>query len=350
MASLVGELTRNRIPEVEAQLSDLGSDARVVVDLSGVTRIDSAGVAVLSRLARRLRTEGRALELVQIPDSVAHTLKLFPFVDPEVPQRRRPGPLEDLGTKAEGTLALTVRYLSLCADTAYFTWTGLIHPRRIRWGEVFRQMSLIGSQALGVVGLISFLLGATLALQSAAQLRRFGADLYVVDLSAIAITREIGPLMAAIIVTGRSGSAICAEIGTMVVTEEIDALRIMGIPPLRYLVVPKLLAITLTQPLLTAFANAFGILGSFVVATTAMDVAPVPFFIRLEQALLMKDLITGLVKSILFAWLILTIAAATGFETRGGPDAVGRSTTTSVVAGIVAIIAADAVTSLVFYF
>jgi len=136
----------------------------------------------------------------------------------------------------------------------------------------------------------------------------------------------------------------------MVVTEEVDALRTMGINPIRFLVVPKLIAMTITQPLLTVFANGFGVVGTFFVGLSALDVAPVPFVIRLEQALLLKDVLTGLVKSVVFAHLIVSIAALIGFETRGGPDAVGRSTTMSVVFGIVAVIAADAVASFVFYF
>lgn len=350
--TLHGPLTRDRVRDLQRELSRLEQqDANpVVLDLSGVTDIDSSGVALLSQWERSLRKEGRRLELKDVPLGVAQTLDLFPSVGPEGPRRARPGPLETLGGRAEEATQSALRALSVYADTCIFTAQALVRPKLLRPSEVLFQMSTIGSQALGVVALISFLLGATLALQSAAQLRQFGANLYVVDLAAISITREIGPLMAAIIVTGRSGSAICAEIGTMVVTEEVDALKTMGIQPLRYLVVPKFIAITLTQPLLTAFANACGIFGAFVVATTALDVATTPFILRLEQALLTKDLVTGLFKSVVFAHLILTIAASTGFDTRGGPDSVGRSTTASVVAGIVAIIAADAVVSLLFYF
>jgi phospholipid/cholesterol/gamma-HCH transport system permease protein len=346
---LQGPLVRDRVFETLEQLKSVPPAGDVEVDLSEVPRIDSAGVALLSQLARQLREQGRQLHLSHPNAAVADTLRLFPSVEPHSVSRPRAGPLETLGNRTLGARSWALFTASIYADTFIFSLKALLHPRRVRWGEVVHQMATIGSQALGVVGLISFLLGATLALQSAAQLRQFGANLYVVDLAAISITREIGPLMAAIIVTGRSGSAICAEIGTMMVTEEIDALRTMGIRPLRYLVVPKFLAMTFTQPLLTTFANVFGILGAFVVATTALELAPVPFFMRLEQALLAKDLVTGLIKSVVFSHLLLVIAVATGFSTRGGPDAVGRSTTTSVVAGIVAIIAADALTSLVFY-
>ncbi len=348
---LEGELNRDRIPSLVAELEPLvAAREDLHLDLSLVTRIDSSGVALLSRLARRLRATGHSLHLEGANDEVRSTLALFPELGAPPRPAPPPGFLEGLGDQGASGYETGLGFLVVSADLAWFTVADLLRPYRLRFQEVLNQMYLIGSQATGVVGLISFLLGATLALQSAAQLRQFGANLYVVDLAAIALTREIGPLMAAIVVTGRSGSAISAEVGTMVVTEEVDALKTMGINPVRFLVVPKLLAMTITQPLLTVFANAAGILGAFAVATTALEVAAVPFFIRLEQALVLKDLVTGIIKSVVFAHIIVAVAAAVGFSTRGGPDAVGRSTTLSVVVGIVAVIAADAVASFIFYF
>jgi phospholipid/cholesterol/gamma-HCH transport system permease protein len=220
----------------------------------------------------------------------------------------------------------------------------------MRWKVVTYEMSALGSQATGVVATIAFLVGGTMALQSAAQLRQFGANVFVVDLIGISMTRELGPLMAAIMVAGRSGSAVAAEIGTMVINEEVDALDTMGINPIRFLVVPKLLAITITQPLLTVLANVAGIFGGFLVAVLYLDVGPSTFLDRLQGSLLLKDLVTGLVKAVLFAQLIVSVGALCGFRTKGGADAVGRSTTTSVVAGIFCVITADAIASIVFYF
>jgi phospholipid/cholesterol/gamma-HCH transport system permease protein len=164
------------------------------------------------------------------------------------------------------------------------------------------------------------------------------------------MTRELGPLMAAIVVAGRSGSAVAAELGTMVITEEIDALKTMGLHPTRFLVVPKVLAITITQPLVTMLANLAGIVGGFLVGVYYLDIGPDTFIARLQETLQLKDVVTGLIKSVMFAQLIVTVGALCGLRTAGGADAVGRSTTTSVVAGIFAVITADAVASLVFYF
>lgn len=348
------ELTVERVPEFRAELEDLiARGGPVELDMSSVSRIDSAGVALLSLVARRLHAEGRSFRLVGLTDRVSKTLSLFPFLDDEVAEKTGPPRLtfERVGMWAEVFVELGLQVIQLFADAAWFLIADLFKRRRgLRWNVVFYEMSAMGANAVLVVGLISFLVGATMALQSAAQLRQFGANIFVVDLIGISMTRELGPLMAAIVVAGRSGSAVAAEIGTMVITEEVDALKTMGIHPTRFLVVPKLLAISLTQPLLTVLADLFGIFGGFVVAVTYLDVGAPSFIERLQTALFAKDLITGLIKSVIFAQLIVVVGAISGFRTRGGADAVGRSTTTAVVAGIFSVIVADALASLVFYF
>jgi phospholipid/cholesterol/gamma-HCH transport system permease protein len=200
------------------------------------------------------------------------------------------------------------------------------------------------------VGLIVFLIGLVLALQSAYQLRRFGASIYMADLLAISLTREMGPLMTAIIVAGRSGASIAAEIATMQVSEEIDALRTMGLNPVRYVVVPKFQAITVTVPALTIYANVLGIFGGLVVAVLYLDIGATAFLGQVFDALVVKDVVTGLVKSLAFAWIIVLIAAHRGFAARGGAESVGLVTTASVVSSIFWVIVADAGFSLLFYF
>ncbi|MBK8012975.1 MAG: MlaE family lipid ABC transporter permease subunit [Deltaproteobacteria bacterium] len=353
MESIVGPLTADSVSEIAFVLDRLEhADGDLIeLDLSRVSRVDSAGVALLSVFLRRLRTQGRRIEIVNPSPEIEQTLRLFPFVD--APPRRateRPPALERLGSTAQLVAEVFIEFVMLAADTAWFMLGGLFRRRGIRWSVVVFEMSAMGSRALGVVGLIAFLVGGTMALQSAAQLRQFGANIFVVDLIGISMARELGPLMAAIVVAGRSGSAVAAELGTMMITEEIDALRTMGLHPVRFLLVPKALAISLTQPLLTVFANVLGIFGGFLVAILYLDVSPSAFLSRLREAMLLKDVITGLVKSVVFAQLIVTVGALCGFRTKGGADAVGRSTTTSVVAGIFAVIVADAVASMVFYF
>lgn len=342
-------LTREHAARVIAAL-DQARDSDVEIDLTEVREIDSAGVAILAAFARAARGRGQTVRVTSVHPDVRRTLDLFPYPGSEATERP---PRASVALRA-GEWALQARgvlleYLVLCGDILWFS-VSAIFTRSIRWRDLGQQMSLIGSQAFGVVGLIAFLVGGTLALQGAAQLRQFGANIFIVDLVGISITRELGPLMTAIMIAGRSGSSIAAELGTMVVTEEIDALRTMGLHPTRFLVVPRAMAITVTQPMLTMYANTLAMFGGFLVAVTYLDVGPEPFMTRLQQALYFKDLMTGLFKSVVFANIIVSVGALCGLRTGGGADAVGRSTTTSVVAGIFAVIVADAVFSLIFYF
>ncbi len=351
-AKIEGPLTRPAAAAAKARLWPLLSgEGPVELDLSAVAAVDSAGAALLALFARELATRGRTLRLVEAQPAVRRTLELFPFDrPPPVPPPRPVGLFERTGDQALGALGVLVQFGSIISDAAVFLAQGILRPRTLRPSVVLYEMSALGSRAVGVVATIAFLVGGTMALQSAAQLRQFGANIFVVDLIAISMTRELGPLMAAIMVAGRSGSAVAAEIGTMVINEEIDALETMGINPIRFLVVPKLLAITITQPILSMISNVAGIFGGFLVAVLYLDVGPMTFLDRLQGALMLKDLMTGLAKSLVFAHLIVSVGALCGFRTSGGSDAVGRSTTTSVVAGIFCVITADAVFSLLFYF
>ncbi len=348
-----GRLVRAHVTEIAQQLRQLRTESKdgpITLDLGGVREVDSAGVALLATFARELRTTGRTLNVIGIQPSVQQTLDLFPYVGDEVPPAREFNWFESFGESGAKAAEVVFQYLTMCADVFWFSISGLFRPRGIRWAQVVFEMSSMGSRAFGVVGLISFLVGATMALQSAVQLRQFGANIFVVDLIGVSITRELGPLMAAIVVAGRSGSAVAAEIGTMVITEEVDALKTMGLNPTRFLIVPKVIAITLTQPVLTVLANVMGILGGMVIGVLYLELSPTTFLSRLAEALFVKDVVTGLIKSVIFAQLIVTIGALCGLRTKGGADAVGRATTVSVVASIFAVIVADAVCSVVFYF
>lgn len=353
--TLEGLLTRPHVAAARVALFDgldqVAGEGPVELDLSLVTGVDSAGAALLSLYGRELEARGRALRLVGASAAVRQTLDLFPYDrrdSNDAPAKK--GVFEQIGASAEEMFEVVLGFFSIVADAFWFLFQGLLRPKTLRWPVVGYEMSALGSQAVGVVATIAFLVGATMALQSAAQLRQFGANVFVVDLIGVAMTRELGPLMAAIMVAGRSGSAVAAEIGTMVINEEIDALDTMGINPIRFLVVPKLLAISITQPLLTMLADLAGIFGGFLVAILYLDVGPTTFFDRLQGSLMLKDLVTGIIKSLMFAQLIVTVGAVCGFRTKGGADAVGRSTTTSVVAGIFCVITADAIASLAFYF
>jgi len=211
-------------------------------------------------------------------------------------------------------------------------------------------MVRIGLESFGIVAMISLLVGVTVALQSASVLRDFGADVYLADFVGIAMAREMGPLMTAILVAGRCGSSIAAEISTMVITEEVDALKTMGINPIRHLVVPRILAMTLTGPLLSTMAIMMGIVGGLVVAVSYLDQSVVTYNAELWSALTVKDMVTAIIKSISFAWIIVFVGSHRGFKVHGGAEGVGIATTSSVVQSIFTVIAADAIFSLIFWF
>jgi phospholipid/cholesterol/gamma-HCH transport system permease protein len=210
-------------------------------------------------------------------------------------------------------------------------------------------MVRIGVNSVPIVGVITFFVGLIIAMQAAYQLKRFGATIYVADLVGVSMTRELGPLITAIIIAGRSGSAIAAELGTMKVGEELDALKTMALNPVGFLVVPRTLAMIIVLPCLTVLADFLGIAGGFVLAITNLKLSFVAYFNQTATAILLKDFITGLVKSFFFAIIIAQIGAYEGFSVQGGAEGVGKSTTASVVVSIFMIIVADLLFTSLFY-
>jgi len=234
-------------------------------------------------------------------------------------------------------------------ETLYWVFIAPFRGRFPSWRSIVRQMTVVGFDAIPIVTLIAFFIGVIMALQGGYQLRKLGAISYVINLVAIAISRELGPLMTAIILVGRSGSAFAAELGTMEVGEEIDALKTMGLNPVRFLVVPKLLATVIMLPCLTMWADLMGILGGAVFAYSQLDIGIRKYMSATVDALLLQDVITGLIKSVVFAIIITTIGCHEGFKVKGGAEGVGRSTTSSVVTSMFVVILADMIFTAFFY-
>jgi phospholipid/cholesterol/gamma-HCH transport system permease protein len=224
----------------------------------------------------------------------------------------------------------------------------LAHPGGIRWADYIFQMRRCGAQALGIVGLITFLVGVILAFVAAVLLRTFGADIYVANFIGIAIVREMGPMMAAIVLAGRTGAAFAAELGNMRLNEEIDALETFGLRPHDFLVMPRLIALVLMTPLLTLYANFLGVVGGMVVAQLVVDVPPIAFFHQLQSAVSLKDLGTGLLKSVFFGVIIAYAGCLRGMKAERSAIGVGEATTAAVVLALLFIIEADAVFTIVF--
>jgi phospholipid/cholesterol/gamma-HCH transport system permease protein len=225
----------------------------------------------------------------------------------------------------------------------------LLKPRTLRLTDTFLFAEKAGADAVGLVALLGFLIGMILAFQSAIPMGQFGAQIFVADLVVLSLFRELGPLITAVIIASRSGSAFAAEIGTMKVNEEIDALTTMGIDPVRFLVIPRVIAAVFVTPLLTMFNNLFGLIGCGVVMLS-LGFSPRIYIEEIQQAASLGDLIGGLVKTFVFGILIAGIGCLRGLQTKSGASAVGDSATKAVVSGIVAIVVVDGIFAVVYYF
>lgn len=220
----------------------------------------------------------------------------------------------------------------------------------IRREHFTKQLFFMGNESLFIIILVSLSTGSVLALQAAYQLQQFGAILYTGALVSVAITRELGPVITAIVIAGRVGASITAELGTMKVQEEVDALTTMGIPPIPFLVVPRMTAIMIMLPCLTILSYVFGMLGGYLIGTLGLGLNSTLYLRANFDALVAKDMLTGLAKSVVFAALVGLIACYTGLSVKGGADGVGRATTQSVVVSIISIIVADGICTAIFFY
>lgn len=259
------------------------------------------------------------------------------------------GVIRSAGAATLNLLADTGAVWRLCVSALSSAVIGPLRGERIRLRATMAQGVLAGFDSLPLVALITFLIGMIMALQSAYQLAQLGALDLVPSLVAVSMTRELAPLLTAIIVAGRVGSAIAAELGTMRVSQEIDALTVMGIDPVSFLVVPRLVALAMAMPCLTIFADAIGIFGGLLVSVSVLGMGANGYLMLTADSLVLQDVYTGLVKALAFATIIGLVGCHQGLETRGGAEAVGKATTTSVVRSIVLVICADLFVTALFY-
>lgn len=354
LLTLEGEVTLAHVGDLYHQLHhqiQTCTESHITLDAAGIKALDSAGAVLIQTLPRLAERHQKMLAIQNIPPPFQEVLEYFAVeAAAPVPPASPPPFLERLGDGVYRAYQSVVQLLVLIVDILWWSVIGIFNRSGARRGAFMEQCILLGSQAFGIVALILFLIGFVTALQSSAQLRQFGATIYVANLLAIGIARELGPLMTAIIVSGRSGSSIAAEIATMKFTEELDALKTMALNPIRFVVVPKFLAMTLCIPLLTVFANIMGIAGGFLVGITYLDLSAAAFGNQVLEALLLKDVLTGLIKSVSFAWVITIVAVYRGFNFKGGAEGVGIATTSSVVTSIFMIIVVDSFWGILFYF
>ncbi len=322
----------------------------LVVDATRVSALDTAGAWLLHRTQRELAGRGCTVRVAGLRPEFASLLDLVaarevPLASPAPPE---PGLLARIGRRASAGVVGAGGYLAFVGESALALSRALRHPSRLRWRPILHNVQTAGLEALPITGLLSFLMGVVIAYQGADQLQRFGANIFVVDLVALAMLRELSPMLTAIIIAGRSGSAYTAQIGTMKVTEEIDALRTIGVGAQELLVLPKVIALVIVMPLLTVYTDVTGVLGGMMMARAKLDVSFVAFLDRFDEAVELSSYWTGLAKAPVFALIVALVGCYRGFQVSGSAESVGEQTTMSVVQSIFLVIVTDAVFSVVF--
>ena len=337
--------------QLERQIQTLrwpdGSDVRF--DTMGVTAMDTGGALLLQRCLTHSPRNGQRSAPHGLRPEFADLLQKVQLQWPRPDQgavARNTSWAEGLTHLVQSRQAAAVRALAFIGESTIAFGRALRRPRSIRWRALLRFVELDGVRALPITGLLTFLVGIVIAYQGAEQLRKFGTNIFIVDLVGISLLREIAPLIVAILIAGRSGSAYAAEIGTMKVTEELDAVRTLGISPMNLLVLPRALALVIALPLLTVYADVVGVFGGMLIALGELNVSFVEFVARFEEAVPVRHFLIGLGKAPFFAALIALVGCYQGFQIRGGVDDVGRHTTISVVQGIFLVIVFDAICSI----
>jgi phospholipid/cholesterol/gamma-HCH transport system permease protein len=346
-----------RMPDAAAiwrELHRTTDDVRggeLTIDLAEARAIDGAVMALVVALRSDLSSRGVRTKIGGTSEELRPLVELY-GADAEPlkkGRRRKPeGMVEQIG-RATAAILDEIKAVVAFFGEMVVALAGLVrHPRSGHWKEVPPLIERTGADAVPIVVLINFLMGFVMAYQSARQLKLYGANLYVADLVGISVTRELAPLMTAIIVCGRSGAAFAAEIGSMKVSEEVDALRTLGLRPFAWLVVPRLITLLLVVPALTIIADITGIVGGLFVGATSLDVTPRGYFIETTVAVQLWDVQHGLIKSVVFALAIGLIACQQGFAASGGAEGVGRRTTATVVTSLFSLVVLDALFTVVF--
>jgi phospholipid/cholesterol/gamma-HCH transport system permease protein len=350
--AVTGRLDATTIPELwdNARRAAAEVPSRpIVVDAAGVDYCDGAGVALFVELLRQQR-KGK-VEVTNLKPGIEVLLKQFDptllehDLDPE--PKRRPA-VEEIGFAAYSVWRDLRIQVSFVGETSAALAHAVTHPASVRWKDVWRICERAGADALPIVALISFLLGMILAFQSAVPMKRFGAEIFVADLIGLSMLRELGPLMTAILFAGRSGAAFAAEIGTMKVNQEVDAMTTMGLNPVRFLVTPRIIAAVLMTPLLVLFSDLVGLLGG-ALTMQSFSIPYVTFLKEVDSAVNMPDFLAGFVKSFVFAILVAGVGCLRGLETAAGASAVGESATRAVVTGIILLVVVDGLFAVAYY-
>jgi phospholipid/cholesterol/gamma-HCH transport system permease protein len=337
---------------IERHRREVMDSGQLVLDFQDSTGIDSVPAVVLHGFCKELGRAGVRVRMENTPASVKSVFESLAKFDSRSREKRDSSSFRDVvetfgqsGYEFATMIMLLLRFL---IETMGASIQLIMHPLKIRWQMVLYYMEESGYKAIPIVAVLNWLLGVVLGYQAGFQMRVFGAETFMPALLGYSITWEIGPMLAAVLVAGRSGSAYAAEIGTMQVREEVDALRVMGFDTFSYLVTPKMMALLLVMPFLVLLANLSGIFGGLLAGTMFLGLPVETFVSELGKALIPLDIIWGMLKSIVYAVIIANVGSFMGMRVRGGASAVGQATTAAVVLSIFMVILADALLSLLF--
>jgi phospholipid/cholesterol/gamma-HCH transport system permease protein len=340
------------LPSIAEVAQPLGSAARVSFDTRGLTAWDSSLLTFLTKVIELCRKKRIEADLAGLPAGIRRLLELAEAVPERKGARRhevKEALLERIGETTIDTAASTVATISFLGEmTAAFGRFITLRARYRAW-DLMLQIQECGAQALPIVTLISFLVGVILAFVGAVQLKQFGGQIYIADLVAIGMLREMGAMMTAVIMAGRTGAAFAAQLGTMKVTQEIDAFVAMGFPPMEFIVLPRVIALTLMMPLLCLYADFVGVLGGAAIGVGMLDLSWTTYYLETTRAIRLGDMFGGIFKSAVYAVLIGFFGCLRGLQCGRSASAVGDATTSAVVSGIVASIVACGILAVVFY-
>lgn len=345
-----GAWTLGRVHALRRSLDtlELPAATQVAIDGSGIVAMDSAGAWLLLQLRERAVAAGKQVEYAGFRPAQD---TLINYIAGESSGLARAVPPPKSRTLIERWLTMSsnlVHFLAFVGETVVTLLRAVLNPRRIRWREILADMYETGVKALPIVGLLSFLMGVVMAYLGAVQLKIYGANIYVADLVGYAMLRELAPLLTAILVCGRTGSAYAAQIGTMQVREEVAALQTIGIPPMEILVLPKLFSLLVAMPLLAVFADVLSVLGGMVMANLQLGLGFNAFISRLEEAISYSTFTIGISKVPVFAAIIVIVGCYQGLRVEGSAESVGLHTTTSVVHSIFLVIVVNAMFAILF--
>ncbi len=324
---------------------------KVVVDASGIDYMDASGMALLIELRLMQEKTGGGFEITGLRDDLQKLFDLFnpeDFAAKEEAPKKREGIIEKIGRAAYDFLGEMKVHIIFTGQVTVGLIAALLNPFKVRWGEVLTTCEKFGANSFFIIALVNFLVGLVIAFQSAMPMEQYGAQIFVADLIVIAYFKELGPLMTAFVVNGRSGSAFAAELGTMKVNEELDALDTMGLDPVNFLVVPKVIAALMMLPLLTVFGNLFGLIGGLVVMLS-LGFTFETYMNQITASGTYVMFLAGLFKTLFFAVIIAGVGCLSGMRASRGPSAVGDAATEAVVLGIVLMILTDGLFGVIYY-